>query len=109
MIVLKRHAEALHELSSEEAAELGVLQWATSTVLASEVGCAKEYSVLFAEAPRFNHLHFHIVPRPADLAEELRGGKVFAFLKAPEAEHIPPSDVADFCIEVGRKMRRLLD
>ncbi len=74
-----------------------------------ETDCQKEYSVFFAEMPRFSHVHFHIVPRAADLPAELRGGRVFAFLKAPPAEVIAPELVAEFCTRVSHQVRQQLD
>ena len=56
--------------------------------------------------PRFSHVHFHIVPRAADLPAELRGGRVFAFLKAPPAEVIAPELVAEFCTRVSNRVRQ---
>ena len=109
VLVLKRHAEALHELTRAEGEELGVLQWAVSHALEAETDCEKEYSVFFAEMPRFSHVHFHIVPRATDLPAELRGGRVFAFLKAPPAEVIAPELVAQFCTRVSHRVRQQLD
>ena len=51
VIVLRRHAEALHELTEAEAEELGVLQRAAAMALHQELGCAKEYSICYGEAP----------------------------------------------------------
>lgn len=108
VIVLARHAEALHELSIDEAAELGRLQWAVSRVLSAERGSLKEYSVFFAETPGFAHVHLHMVPRAPDLPDELRGGRVFALLGVPEGDIVPPDEVAGFCERSGAALRALL-
>ena len=50
VIVLKRHAEALHELSEEESHELAELQLRTAKILHSEIGSEKEYIACFGEA-----------------------------------------------------------
>jgi diadenosine tetraphosphate (Ap4A) HIT family hydrolase len=105
VIVLKRHAEALHELSHEEGEELGLLQWAVSRALSAEIGCMKEYAVFFAEQPGFSHVHVHMVPRAADLDAALLGGRVFAHLTPRPSEVIDPSDVARFCERVGGTIR----
>ena len=63
VLVLKRHAEALHELSTEEYTEMAALLERTVRLLRSEMGCAKEYAMCFAEAEHFNHIHLHVVPR----------------------------------------------
>jgi diadenosine tetraphosphate (Ap4A) HIT family hydrolase len=109
VIVLKRHTEAIHDLTLDEAEELGRLQWAVAKLLAKETGCAKEYSVFFAEVPRFNHIHFHMVPRAHDLPTDLKGGKIFAHLKAPEGDVLPRSTVAEFCLIAKRTVERILE
>jgi diadenosine tetraphosphate (Ap4A) HIT family hydrolase len=63
VFVLKRHAEALHDLSAEEMVEMGDLIRRSCQVLRAVTGCQKEYVSLYAEAPHFAHLHVHIVPR----------------------------------------------
>jgi diadenosine tetraphosphate (Ap4A) HIT family hydrolase len=97
VIVLKRHAEALHELTTDEFAELGELQGRIAKLLRQETGCQKEYSVCFAEMAGFYHIHFHIIPRAADLPDELKGGKIFAMLKPGENETVPPDEIRQFC------------
>ncbi|MEV5787840.1 hypothetical protein AB0L42_43925 [Streptomyces sp. NPDC052287] len=42
----------------------------------------------FAEAEGFAHVHFHIVPRMADLRPEHRGPGIFALLRGPEQERV---------------------
>jgi diadenosine tetraphosphate (Ap4A) HIT family hydrolase len=85
VLVLKRHAEALHDLSAEETAEMGDLIRRSCLVLREVTGCQKEYVSLYAEAPHFAHLHIHIVPRAADLPDNLRGPRVFGLLTAENA------------------------
>jgi diadenosine tetraphosphate (Ap4A) HIT family hydrolase len=97
VLVLKRHAEALHELTADEFAELGELQGRVAKLLRAETGCQKEYVVCFAEMAGFYHIHFHIIPRAADLPDELKGGKIFAMLKVGEAEAVPPEEIRQFC------------
>lgn len=108
VIVLKRHAEALHLLTEAEGAELGMLQWASAKTLASQTGCAKEYIALFAEMPGFHHVHFHVVPRQADLDPELRGGKVFALLEGTRDDIVAADRVAEFCARAAAQMSALL-
>ncbi len=107
VIVLRRHAEALHELEPEEAVELGILQRAVAIALNAKFDTAKEYSICYGEAPRFSHLHVHIVPRAFDVAESLRGGGVFAHLKAQD-DAIPPAAVSKFCDEFGPLLSSVL-
>jgi diadenosine tetraphosphate (Ap4A) HIT family hydrolase len=97
VIVLKRHAEALHELTGEEFRELGEIQAWAARLLHQETGCLKEYSVCFAEMTGFYHIHFHIIPRAANWPDDLKGGKSFALLKVSEAEAIPAQQIRTFC------------
>jgi diadenosine tetraphosphate (Ap4A) HIT family hydrolase len=108
VIVLKRHAEALHLLTGDESVELGVLQRATARTLASQTGCAKEYIAVFAETPGFHHVHVHVVPRHVDLDPELRGGKVFALLQATGDDVVAEDRVAEFCARAAREMAILM-
>jgi diadenosine tetraphosphate (Ap4A) HIT family hydrolase len=86
VIVPRRHVEALHELSAEEFAELAELQRKTALMLRAELGCQKEYMACFAEAAGFTHIHFHVVPRPTELAKELRGPDIFRLIRMEDAE-----------------------
>jgi diadenosine tetraphosphate (Ap4A) HIT family hydrolase len=90
VLLPRRHVTAVHDLTDDEAAALGTWQVRLSRALREVTGCAKTYVVQFAEAEGFAHVHFHIVPRPADLAREHRGPGVFALLGRPEPERIPP-------------------
>ena len=106
VIVLRRHAEALHDLTAAEFAELAVLQAATSRALRDVTGCAKEYSMCLAEAPGHHHIHFHLVPRAAELAPELRGTGIFASIKTTEAEALPPAQVDAACRELRSAIQK---
>lgn len=97
VIVLKRHAEALHELTHDEFRELGEIQARLTRLLHQETGCCKEYIACFAEMAGFYHIHFHVIPRAADWPDELKGGKSFTLLKVSEAEALPPDQVRTFC------------
>ena len=52
------------------------------------LGCEKTYVVQFAEAEGFAHVHFHIVPRAADLAPDLRGPRIFRLLSPDDRPHV---------------------
>jgi diadenosine tetraphosphate (Ap4A) HIT family hydrolase len=83
-----RHVSALHELTADEAATMGGLLVRASAALRDVVGCAKTYTMLFAEAEGFAHLHVHVVPRMSWFTPEQVGPKVFAFLGAPASERL---------------------
>jgi diadenosine tetraphosphate (Ap4A) HIT family hydrolase len=105
VIVLKRHAEALHELSAAELAELGALQARTVRALAAVLHSQKEYVACFSEGEHFQHIHVHVVARPADLPPEQRGPRSFSLLAvAPEAA-LPAGRVRALCDTLGTWFR----
>src|SRR5438477_13205439 len=71
VIVLRRHVEALHELSSAEFSELSELVEKTVRVVREHFACDKEYVACFAEAEGFNHVHVHVIAKPHNLPQEL--------------------------------------
>jgi diadenosine tetraphosphate (Ap4A) HIT family hydrolase len=97
VIVLKRHAEALHELTPDEFGELGQIQAQLSRFLFEELSCEKEYISCYAETEHFYHVHFHVFARPRNLSNELKGGKSFALIKVAESESVPPNEIIAFC------------
>ncbi|MFE9778371.1 HIT family protein [Streptomyces sp. NPDC005775] len=94
VLLPRRHVTAVHDLTDAEAAALGVWQVKLSRALRGVTGCVKTYVVQFAEAEGFAHVHFHIVPRMADLPPGQRGPGVFELLRRPEPERVP-ADQAD--------------
>ena len=108
VIVLRRHAEALHDLTPEEASELGELQRVAALALRSEFGTLKEYSVCFGELEGFSHIHVHLVPRAPDLDTQFRGTRAFGFLK-PRDNALPPELVAARCDSLALRFTDLLD
>ncbi|MFI0965853.1 HIT family protein [Streptomyces sp. NPDC021080] len=94
VLLPRRHVTAVHDLTDAETAALGMWQVNLSRALRSVTGCAKTYVVQFAEADGFAHVHFHIVPRMADLRPEHRGPGIFELLGRPEQERVT-ADRAD--------------
>lgn len=86
VIVLKRHCEAMHELTPTEFAELAELQQKIIRLFHEVLHTDKEYVALFAEAPGFEHLHCHVIPRTREYPAEYRGAKAFALLKVEEED-----------------------
>jgi diadenosine tetraphosphate (Ap4A) HIT family hydrolase len=80
VLVLRRHVLAVADLTRDEAAALGPLITKVSNALRTLVECEQTYVALFAEHPQHRHVHVHVVPRAADLPEELQGPSVFRFL-----------------------------
>ena len=106
VIVLKRHAEALHELSAEELSELGKLQLLVTRFLFEELHSQKEYISCYGEAEGFAHIHFHVFAKLADLPEELKGGKSFNVLKVSQEETVPSDEIIAFCELLRNKFKQ---
>lgn len=105
VIVLKRHASALHELSAAEFEELGKLMPALVNALHLCLSPAKEYVMQLAESDHFRHVHFHIVPRPTDWPEHLQGPRVFGAL----GEEAPGQLSVDEMTAVAAKLQAAVE
>ena len=97
VIVLKRHAEALHELTVEEFIELAQIQARLIPLLHEELHCEKEYMSCYAEMEHFRHIHIHVFARPVGIADELKGGRSFALLKVTPEEAVSAVEIISFC------------
>ena len=98
VVVLKRHAEALHALTAEEFAELAEIQARATKLLFEVLNCEKEYIMALAEVEHFHHVHVHIVPRAQDLPPALIGTGIFALLGDNVIDDaVPPAEVGAFC------------
>ncbi len=97
VLIVKRHVEALHDLSRDEFVELAELQTQAIRILHAELDCEKEYVACFAKADHFQHIHFHLVAKPRGWPSELKGTKIFAMLNTTEAEAVTPHEIRDFC------------
>ncbi len=89
VLLPRRHVTAVAELTDVEAAALGTWQVRLSRALHAVTGCAKTYVAQFSEGAGFEHVHFHVVPRMADLPDEARGPRVFGLLAVPPPERVP--------------------
>jgi diadenosine tetraphosphate (Ap4A) HIT family hydrolase len=83
----RRHVMELADLTDDEARGLGDWQVRLARALTAELGAAKVYVAEFGEKPGF-HLHFHVVPRAADLAAERRGPGCFDYLNQDAAGEV---------------------
>jgi diadenosine tetraphosphate (Ap4A) HIT family hydrolase len=93
VVLPARHVLSLAELTPEEAAGLGPLLAAVSRVVVQVTGCEKVYVALFAEREEFQHVHFHVIPRQADLAGDLRGPRIFEYQRRPESEWVTAAEM----------------
>ncbi|MFE6911735.1 HIT family protein [Streptomyces erythrochromogenes] len=105
VLLPRRHVTAVHDLTDAEASTLGVWQVRLSRALQSVTGCAKTYVVQFAEAEGFAHVHFHIVPRMADLPPEHRGPGVFELLRRPERERVTAEQADRMALALRSELR----
>jgi diadenosine tetraphosphate (Ap4A) HIT family hydrolase len=78
----------LDELTASEAVELGQLIRNTTSAIKTVTGCLKTYVIQFAESPDHPHVHFHIIPRMADLPENDRSIQIFKYLGVPEEKRV---------------------
>jgi diadenosine tetraphosphate (Ap4A) HIT family hydrolase len=106
VIVLKRHAEALHELLPEEFTELGEIQSKATRFLFEELRCEKEYISCYAEMEHFRHIHFHVFAKPSGLPEERKGARSFALLKVTPQEAVPPEEIIRFCVSIKARFEQ---
>jgi diadenosine tetraphosphate (Ap4A) HIT family hydrolase len=82
VLVLRRHARALHELTEEEGAALG--RWLPKLVKALHraTGSELEYVMQFAEAEGHHHVHIHLIARHETWPPDWKGPRVFAAMDA---------------------------
>jgi diadenosine tetraphosphate (Ap4A) HIT family hydrolase len=104
VLVARRHINAIDELTANEATELGMLLQKTSAALKRTTGCAKTYVIQFAEHPEHPHVHFHVVPRHADMPPEYRSLNVFKYLGVSETERVSE----DVMNKLAMQIRKLL-
>lgn len=72
-----RHVTAFADLTEEESLAFGPLMRRTMAALQRVLDAEKVYLCLFAEAPGFVHLHFHLIPAMREWSTEQRGPAVF--------------------------------
>lgn len=89
VVISMRHVGSFAELTEAEALSFGPFLHRVSKALQEVTGAVKTYTVLFAEHPEHPHVHFHVVPRMADMPADKRGKRVFDYLGVPEAETVP--------------------
>lgn len=101
VLVVRRHAPALADLTDDEAAELGPLIKQVSQALHDATGCVKTYAVQFAEHPEHRHVHVHVIPRQHDLAEDLKGPGIFNLLGVDASELVSEARMT----EIAQRIR----
>ncbi len=104
VLLPRRHIISIAELTGPEAASLGTWQVRLSRALHTVLGCQKTYVAQFAEAEGFAHVHFHIVPRAADLASEFRGPRIFQLLGPSAPPHVGEQRMDEIAVELAREL-----
>jgi diadenosine tetraphosphate (Ap4A) HIT family hydrolase len=107
VIVLRRHVEALHELSQEEFSELADIQYKLAQVMRTDAFTEKEYMMCFAEGENFHHIHIHFVAKPENLPAEAKGPRIFSMLNIDEQHAIPATELKAFCEKLKEKYQAL--
>ncbi len=105
VLVVRRHIEAVDELTDDEAAELGLLIKRVSAALRQATGCVKTYVMQFAEAEGHPHVHFHIVPRMADQPEDRKSTKIFGYLGVQQEDRVSEDLMNEIAIQVRRHLQ----
>lgn len=103
VLILKRHTDALHNLSEDEFAELGQILNKATKALSEELNCKKEYTMCFAEKENFNHIHFHLIAVPNKLPDRFKGSNILNLSEYKE-DYISKTEIVKFCT----KMKNIL-
>ena len=77
VLVLRRHLTAIADLTEAEAIACGELQRQVSIALRDTVECERTYVAQFAEGVEHRHVHYHVIPRMADMPDTAIGPNVF--------------------------------
>ena len=93
VLVPRRHVVTIAASTDEEAAALGTWQVRLSRALHAVTACAKTYACSSPNAPGFEHVHFHIVPRADGLPEQFQGPRVFALIGKPDQPAVASAEV----------------
>ena len=93
VIGIRRHVEALHDLTHEEFQELADIQYHLAQVMRSRTSIEKEYMMCFAESEQFHHIHIHFVAKPQDLPPDTIGPRIFSYLQVNERSAVPPHEI----------------
>lgn len=101
VLVLRRHARSLGELTADEAAVFGWLVPALSRVLEAELQVPKAYVLFLAEQEGFDHLHVHVIARPPEYARSIH---VFQLIQRPSDEWVSAADMDEFAERIGTRL-----
>ena len=89
-------------MTSEESGALGPLIQRLSAAVEAVTGAAKCYVVFLAEAPGFEHLHIHVIPRLPDMPAARTGIEAMKYLAQPESDWVKTSEMDRVSQEIGK-------
>jgi diadenosine tetraphosphate (Ap4A) HIT family hydrolase len=101
VLVLRRHARSLSDLTSDEADAFGRLVPALSRALETELNVPKAYVLFLAEQEGFDHLHVHVIAQPPEYA---RGIRVFDLIQRPSDEWVSPADMDELAERIAPRL-----
>ena len=107
VLIVRRHIEALDEMTFAEAADLGALLREVSLSLKRRTGCSKTYVMQFAESPAHPHVHFHVVPRMPDQAPEDIAFRVMRQLGVPLVERCSEADMNARALAIRQQLESM--
>ena len=107
VLIVRRHIEALDEMTPSEATELGALLRQVSLALKQQTGCQKTYVMQFAESKEHPHVHFHIVPRWADQAPEDLAYRVMRRLGVPLSERCEEAEMNQLALALREQLESM--
>jgi diadenosine tetraphosphate (Ap4A) HIT family hydrolase len=67
-------------------------------------GCQKTYVIQFAEQAEHPHVHFHLIPRAADMPEAYTSVRVFNLLGVPPSERVPDKKMNEIAIRIRQAL-----
>ena len=104
VILLKRHAEALHELTQAEFQELADIQYKLAHITGNAPHIQKEYLFCTGEGLGFQHIHIHFVPKPINLPPSLVGSSIFQLLQVSPEDALSPEKIATVCQQFHERL-----
>lgn len=107
VLIVRRHIEALDQMTFAEAADLGALIREASLALKRRIGCQKTYVMQFAEAEDHPHVHFHIVPRMPDQAPDDIAYRVMRQLGVTLSERCREDDMNALALAIRGQLKAL--
>ena len=97
----------MDELTPAEASELGALLREVSLALKRQTGCQKTYIMQFAESKDHPHVHFHIVPRIPNQAQEDLAYRVMRRLGVPLAVRCDEAEMNRLALALRARLASL--